>query len=105
MIDFAATDATLALAAGAVRRRGIVVVVGLGGGRLSFGFAAVPHEARFLTSVWGSRAQLDELLALARREPSIVQPVERLPLADAQLAHDRLRAGQVRGRLVLVAAA
>ena len=56
VIDFAATDATLALAAGAVRRRGIVVVVGLGGGRLSFGFAAVPHEARFLTSVWGSRS-------------------------------------------------
>jgi D-arabinose 1-dehydrogenase-like Zn-dependent alcohol dehydrogenase len=54
--------------------------------------------------VWGSRAQLDELLALARREPAIVQPVERLPLADAQLAHDRLRAGQVRGRLVLVVA-
>ena len=105
VIDFAATDATLALAAGAVRRRGTVVVVGLGGGRLSFGFAAVPHEARFLTSVWGSRAELDELLALARREPAIVQPVERLPLADAQLAHDRLRAGQVRGRLVLVAAA
>jgi alcohol dehydrogenase, propanol-preferring len=77
-------------------------VVGLAGGRIPFGFAAVPHEARFMTSVWGSRTQLDELLALARREPSIVQSVEILPLSQAQVAHDRLRAGEVRGRIVLV---
>ena len=102
VIDFIGAEATLVAARDLVRRRGMVVVVGLAGGRLPFGFAAVPHEARFLTSVWGSRAQLDELLALARREPSIVQPVETLPLSDAQLAHDRLRAGDVRGRLVLV---
>jgi propanol-preferring alcohol dehydrogenase len=102
VLDFAGATATLELAARIVRRRGTVVVIGLGGGRIPFGFAAVPHEARFLTSVWGTRSQLDELLALARREPSIVQPVEVLPLSDAQLAHERLRAGQVRGRIVLV---
>ncbi len=102
VIDFAGADATLATARDVVRRRGLVVVVGLAGGRLPFGFAAVPHEARFMTSVWGSRAQLDELLDLARREPTIVQPVEAVPLEQAQLAHDRLRAGEVRGRLVLV---
>jgi D-arabinose 1-dehydrogenase-like Zn-dependent alcohol dehydrogenase len=44
---------------------------------------------------------MDELLDLARREPTIVQPVEVLPLADAQTAHERLRAGDVRGRIVL----
>lgn len=102
VIDFIGAEATLTAARDLVRRRGMVIVVGLAGGRIPFGFAAVPHEARFLTSVWGSRAQLDELLALARREPSIVQPVEVLPLGDAQRAHDRLRAGDVRGRLVLV---
>jgi len=31
----------------------------------------------------------------------IVQAVESLPLTSAQTAHDRLRAGDVRGRLVL----
>jgi propanol-preferring alcohol dehydrogenase len=102
VVDFIGAEATLTAARDLVRRRGMVIVVGLAGGRIPFGFAAVPHEVRFLTSVWGSRAQLDELLALARREPSIVQPVEALPLADAQHAHDRLRAGDVRGRLVLV---
>lgn len=102
VIDFIGAEATLTTARDVVRRRGTVVVVGLAGGRIPFGFAAVPHEARFLTSVWGSRAQLDELLALARREPTIVQPVEILPLDQAQVAHDRLRAGDVRGRIVLV---
>lgn len=102
VIDFIGAETTLVTARDAVRRRGMVIVVGLAGGRIPFGFAAVPHEAHFLTTVWGSRSQLDELLALARREPSIVQPVETLPLDQAQLAHDRLRAGDVRGRLVLV---
>lgn len=101
VIDFIGVESTLAGAATRIARRGIVVVVGLGGGRLPFGFGIVPHEARFMSSVWGSRDELDELLAFAAREPSIVQPVETLPLADAQTAHDRLRAGDVRGRLVL----
>lgn len=102
VLDFTGAEATLAIAGDVVARRGLVAVVGLAGGRVPFGFGAVPHEARFMSSVWGSRAQLDELLDLARREPSIVQPVETLPLDDAQLAHDRLRRGDVRGRFVLV---
>ena len=104
VIDFIGSEATLAAAAGAVARRGLVTVVGLYGGRIPFGFGAVPHEARFMSSVWGSRAQLDELLALAAREPSILNPVETLPLEDAQAAHDRLRAGDVSSRVVLTVA-
>ena len=102
VIDFVGAEATLATAASVVAKRGMVAVVGLQGGRIPFGFCAVPHEARFFSSIWGSRSQLNELLDLARREPSIVQPVETLPLVEAQQAHDRLRAGEVRGRLVLV---
>ncbi len=104
VIDFIGSEPTLTTAAGAVARRGLVVVVGLYGGRIEFGFGAVPHEARFMSSVWGSRAQLDELLELAGREPSILNPVETLPLTDAQTAHDRLRAGEVKGRIVLTVA-
>ncbi len=102
VIDFIGAPATLERAAKSVAKQGDVIVVGLAGGRIPFGFAAVPHEARFRTSVWGSRAQLDELLELARREPSAMPSVETLPLARAQMAHDRLRSGDVAGRLVLV---
>ena len=101
VIDFIGAEATLAAAAASVARQGLVVVVGLYGGRIPFGFGAVPHEARFMSSVWGSRSQLDELLDLARREPSVLNPVQTLPLAEAQAAHDRLRSGDVQGRLVL----
>ena len=55
-----------------------------------------------MSSFWGTRDEMDDLLDLARREPSIVRPVERLALADAQTAHDRLRAGRFTSRLVLV---
>lgn len=101
VLDFLGAGSTLALAASAVRRRGLVAIVGLFGGRIPFGLGAVPHEARFLSSFWGSRSQMDELLDLARREPTLVQDVEVVALSDAQTAHDRLRAGDVRGRLVL----
>lgn len=102
IIDFVGSDTTLATATTAVAKQGLVVTVGLFGGRIPFGLGAVPHEARFMSSIWGSRSQLAELLDLARREPSIVAPVETVPFTDAQLAHDRLRAGDVQGRLVLV---
>ena len=101
VLDFAGADASLAAAARLVARQGLVVVVGLYGGRIPFGLGAVPHEARFMSSIWGSPAELDELLALARRE-HIEHTVEVFPLADAELAHQRLRRGEVTGRAVLV---
>lgn len=101
VIDFIGAPTTLIDSVEHVAKRGMVVVVGLAGGRVPFGLGAVPHEARLMSSMWGSRTELDELLAFAHREPTIVQPVEVVPLASAQVAHDRLRAGDVRGRLVL----
>ena len=101
VLDFLGADSTMALAAASVRRRGLVAVVGLFGGRIPFGLGAVPHEARFLSSFWGSRSQMDELLDLARNEPTILHAVEVAGLSEAQAAHDRLRAGDVQGRLVL----
>ena len=101
IIDFIGAEATLRTAADHIKKLGTVSVVGLAGGTVPFGFGAVPLEARFLASVWGSRAQMDELLGLARKEPTIVRPVEVLPLAQAEEAHRRLRAGEVDGRIVL----
>ena len=77
------------------------MVVGLWGGRIPFGLGAVPHEARFMSSIWGTNNELGELLDLARREP-LRYTVEVLPLSQANEAHDRLRRGDVDGRFVLV---
>jgi alcohol dehydrogenase, propanol-preferring len=101
VLDFVGAPATLATAAKLVDRQGLVVLVGLFGGQVPFGLGLVPHEARLMTSIWGTNQQLAELLALARREP-LRYTVETLPLIEAQTAHDRLRAGDVVGRFVLV---
>jgi len=101
VIDFIGAASTLEAAAASVKRLGTVAVVGLGGGSIPFGFGLVPLEAKLVASVWGSRSEMDDLLALARREPSIVRDVEVMPLEDAQLAHERLRAGDVETRVVL----
>ena len=101
VIDFIGAASTLQIAGNAVAKLGVVSVVGLAGGTIPFGFGAVPLEASFVASVWGSRAQMDELLDLARREPDLVAPVEIMALADADKAHQRLRSGDIRGRVVL----
>lgn len=100
VIDFIGSEATLAQAASLVKKQGRVLVVGLFLGRIPFGFGAVPHEAQFMSSLWGGRHELDELLDLARNE-SILQPTETMPLAEAQQAHDRLKKGDLQGRIVL----
>lgn len=100
VVDFVGAEATLATARDHVVRQGMVVVVGLYGGSIPFGFGKVPHETTFMTSVWGTRAQLGELVELAQNH-NLASPVEVLPLNQAQTALDRLAAGDVAGRFVL----
>lgn len=101
VIDFVGAQNTLELAAMNVARQGVAVVVGLFGGRIPFGFGAVPHEARFMTSIWGTQGQLVELLDLANKNV-LKHSVEIISLANAQEAHERLIAGTVAGRIALV---
>lgn len=101
VIDFVGADATLVTARDHVARQGLVVVVGLYGGSIPFGFGQVPHEARFMTSVWGSLDQMRDMVALAQREP-LHSPIERITLADVPAAHERLHRGDVSGRFVIV---
>lgn len=100
VIDFVGAEPTLATARDHVRRQGLVVVVGLYGGTIPFGFGAVPHEARFMTSVWGSLAQMRDMVALAQRS-SLHSPIEVIGLDDVATAHDRLHRGDVSGRFVI----
>jgi propanol-preferring alcohol dehydrogenase len=101
VLDFVASNETLATAARLVDRKGLVAAVGLFEGRIPFGLGAVPHEAHFMSSIWGSLDDLRELIELAQREP-LEYTIETLSLEQAQEAHDRLRRGEAAGRLVLV---
>jgi propanol-preferring alcohol dehydrogenase len=100
VLDFVGSDESLANAARLVDRKGIAIVIGLFGGRIPFGLGAVPNEAHFLSSIWGSRDELGELISLAQREP-LQYTVDTMPLEQAQEAHDLIRSGGARGRIVL----
>jgi propanol-preferring alcohol dehydrogenase len=100
VLDFVGSDDSLALATRVVERAGLVVLVGEAGGSARFGFGRVPWEASFTTSTWGSLGDLAAVLDLARRG-ELRWHVETLPLEQANTALDRLRRGDVLGRLVL----
>lgn len=108
VLDFVCATPTLALAASVVSTGGWLVLVGLGGGKLSItpgiGSTGVPFEARTVIPFWGTRAELAEVIALAR-SGRISARVERFPLTGAQTAYDKLRAGQLNGRAVVLPAA
>jgi propanol-preferring alcohol dehydrogenase len=101
VVDCVGSDETLALAAGAVMAGGHVALLGLAGGTFPMRFGAVPFEAPVVFSNWGTRAELAEVVALARAGDIAVE-VERIPLAEVPAAYERLSAGTGRGRLVAV---
>jgi propanol-preferring alcohol dehydrogenase len=101
VFDFVGTDETLAYAARNVQPGGLISLVGEAGGHLAFGFDQPPVETFVTTTAWGSLDDLREVVRLASRG-RLRWNVERMPLRRARSAHDRLLAGRVKGRLVLV---
>lgn len=99
VFDLVGTDQTLAQAAAAVAPGGLVSLVGEGGGSLVFGFQQPAVEAYLTTTAWGS---LDDLRAVVAMAPELRWNVERMPLREAPQALERLAAGDVLGRLVVV---
>lgn len=102
VLDFVGSEATAGLALGALAKGGRYVVVGLYGGRLSYPLPFVPVRVlSILGSYVGSLDDLQELLALLRREGAPDLPVETRPMELAGQAVADLEAGRVAGRLVL----
>lgn len=102
VLDFVGAQASLDLAAGLLGPAGELVVVGSGGGRLVVAKpGALPAGARVRLPFWGSRRELVDVVDLARDGRLEVETTP-LPLRDAAAAFERLRRGDVIGRLVLV---
>jgi propanol-preferring alcohol dehydrogenase len=104
VIDCVSVDPTLRLGAEVVSTGGWLMLVGLGGGTLplAVGLApTIPLETRLVIPFWGTRAELVEVIALAR-EGLISAHVERFGLSDAATAYERLERGQLRGRAVVI---
>jgi alcohol dehydrogenase, propanol-preferring len=104
VLDFVGAQSTVDLARTVVSTGGDIAIVGLAGGALPVGFGSLPMEVRVTVPFWGTKAELAEVIALARAK-RISAHVERFPLADATKAYEKLRAGQIQGRAVIVPAA
>ena len=101
VLDFVGSDDTLALAARCVGPRGIIVIVGLGGGTLATGFLTMQPEMVVTNTYWGTAAELTEVLAL-QRDGRLRTDVTVYPLDQAQHAVTDLHHGRISGRAVLV---
>ncbi|MBF6170740.1 NAD(P)-dependent alcohol dehydrogenase [Nocardia blacklockiae] len=101
VFDFVGAAPTTATAGGCVAMEGDVTIVGIGGGTLPVGFGALPFEVAVTAPYWGSRGELREVLDLARAGAVDVH-VETYSLEEAPLAYERLHAGKINGRAVIL---
>jgi len=85
-----------------LRKGGRIYVVGLFGGSIDIPLATLPLRGVGIVGVAvGSLPELQELLVLARAGRVKPVPIETRPLDAAQQSLDDLRAGRIRGRVVL----
>ncbi|MFG1830584.1 NAD(P)-dependent alcohol dehydrogenase [Micromonospora chersina] len=106
VLDFVGADPTLTTARQVVATGGQVLLVGLAGGTLPVRPVAdepptVPLETAVEVPFWGTRAELQEVIALAR-SGQLQADVQTFPLAEAPEAYEMLRRGEIHGRAVVV---
>ncbi|WP_024805752.1 NAD(P)-dependent alcohol dehydrogenase [Nocardia sp. BMG51109] len=101
VFDFVGAPATTTTAAGCVAMEGDVTIVGIAGGSLPVGLGTVPFEVTVTAPYWGSRGELREVLDLARAGAVEVH-VETFAMDEAPLAYERLHAGKINGRAMIL---
>lgn len=101
ILDFVGAAPTTATAAAAAGIDADITVVGLGGGTVAVGFGSLPYQTTVTAPYWGSRTELVEVLELAHHGEVDVH-VETYGIDEAPLAYERLHAGKINGRAVIV---
>ncbi|WP_043664236.1 NAD(P)-dependent alcohol dehydrogenase [Streptomyces xylophagus] len=101
VFDFVGAEPTVRTAGAVAAVEGEVAIVGIGGGALPVGFGHLPFEVSVHAPYWGSRSELVEVLALARSGAVSVH-TETFSLDEAPLAYERLHAGKINGRAVIL---
>lgn len=101
VFDFVGVQPTMDLGHALIRVGGDQVLVGVGSGTMRVGMLDKPYESSVRAPYWGYRSELFEVLELARIGAVHVE-TEVFSLEDAPRAYERLRAGTLRGRAVIV---
>jgi D-arabinose 1-dehydrogenase-like Zn-dependent alcohol dehydrogenase len=101
-IDFVGAPTTAQFGLDVLRKGGTLVMVGLYGGALSFPLPFFPQRALAIRGSYvGTLDELRELIALGQDGKIPPIPLDLRPLDAAPAAMANLRAGHVRGRVIL----
>lgn len=101
VLDCVGVQPTLNLGTRLLGRNSVWTIVGLGGGHHDFHHGSTPYGSVMSIPYWGSRVELMEVIAMAR-DGRIHAETTEFPLEQAVEVYDKLKAGQVTGRAVLV---
>ncbi len=102
VVDFVGNSATATFAIASLRKGGTCIVVGLFGGDITLSLPPLVQRAITLQgSFVGNLDELKELIELAKSGVIDPLPIETVAFDEVNAALERLRAGHVKGRLVL----
>ncbi|MFG2793807.1 NAD(P)-dependent alcohol dehydrogenase [Streptomyces sp. NPDC048419] len=101
VFDFVGAEPTVQTAGAVAAVEADVTIVGIGGASLPVGFGSLPFEVSVTAPYWGSRRELIEVLDLVRSGAVSVH-TETYSLDEAPLAYERLHAGKINGRAVIL---
>ena len=101
VLDMVGIDATLALGASVLARKGDLKIIGVAGGTLPVRFHEMARDASVSVPYAGTLSELYEVVELA--QAGLVKPqVERVSFDGILEAYQRMDSGKLRGRAVLV---
>jgi propanol-preferring alcohol dehydrogenase len=103
VLDCVGVQPTLDLGAKLLGRNSVWTILGLGGGRHEFRHGSTPYGTSMSIPYWGSRAELMEVIAMARAG-RIHAETKGFPLDEAVDVYEKLKAGEITGRAVLIPA-
>jgi len=101
VLDFVGMKATMEMACKTIRPMGEIVVAGRGHNGIEFMHNTMPYGAKISTTFGGSKLELMHIVALAEAG-KLQSHVTKYDLSDVQTAIDKLRAGEIVGRAVVV---
>lgn len=101
VLDCVGVHPTLDLGAQLLGRNSVWTIVGLGGGHHDFHHGSTPYGTSMSIPYWGSRVELMEVIAMAR-DGRIHAETTEYPLNQAVDVYNKLKAGHITGRAVLV---
>ncbi|MEV8150933.1 NAD(P)-dependent alcohol dehydrogenase [Arthrobacter sp. NPDC080073] len=101
VFDFVGSETTAALAGAIAATEGEISMIGLSGGAVEVGVQTTRPDVTVRAPYWGSRAELFEVLELAR-SGQIKVHVEAFGMNDAAHAYELIASGEVLGRVVVV---